>query len=98
MKFDVPEEDDLREVLFKAIEDLNDGDETDMSKIYTKPVAVPLEAEWTGYRQDATDAEPEPAGLSEKEKYAKLMETTTSKVTILYFHGGAMCTYSQGPR
>jgi hypothetical protein len=98
VKFNVPEEDNLREVLFKAIEDLNDGEEKDMSKIYTKPVAIPLEAEWTGYRQDATDTEPEPADLSEKEKYAKLMETATSKVTILYFHGGAMCMYSQGPR
>jgi acetyl esterase/lipase len=90
VKFDVPEEDDLREVLFKAIEDLNDDEEKDMSKVFTKPVAVHLEAEWTGYRKDATDTEPEPAGLSETEKYSKLIEETSSKVTLLYFHGGAM--------
>lgn len=85
VKFDVPEEDDLRQAMFKAIDDMKEGQEQ-----YTKPDAVPLEAEWHGYRPDVPDNAPEPEGLSEKEKYDNLMKEVKSKVTFLYFHGGAM--------
>ncbi|KAF2712692.1 acetyl-hydrolase [Pleomassaria siparia CBS 279.74] len=83
-----PEEDALREMLFKAIEDMREG--KGEGDVYTKPAAVPLYAEWTGYRDLADDKSSEPTGLSESDKYAALMKETTSKVTILYFHGGAM--------
>ena len=79
-------EDDVRQLLFKAIEDMGDGKEQ-----WTQPASQPLEGEWNGYRASARDDnEPEAPGLSEQEKYANLMQETSSNVTILYFHGGAM--------
>ena len=80
-----PGEDDVRQLLFKAIDDMGAGTET-----WTKPEATPLEGEWNGYRAGARDDEPEPADLSEQQKYDALLKETTSDVTILYFHGGAM--------
>jgi acetyl esterase/lipase len=85
VKLDVPEEDDVRQLMFKAINDMGTGEEQ-----WTKPDQRPLEAEWDGIRAGAQDNEPEPADMSEKEKYDNLMKETKSKVTILYFHGGAM--------
>lgn len=85
VKLAVPEEDDVRQMVFKAINDMRTGEET-----WTKPDSQPLEAEWNGYRADAKDDEPEPSSLSEQEKYHSLTKETKSKVTILYFHGGAM--------
>jgi acetyl esterase/lipase len=85
VKLNVPEEDDIRQMMFKAIDDMSVGGEQ-----WTKPDQRPLEAEWDGYRADVKDDEPEPAGMSEKDKYESLMKETKSKVTLLYFHGGAM--------
>ncbi|KAF2828500.1 hypothetical protein CC86DRAFT_193929 [Ophiobolus disseminans] len=85
VKLSVPEEDDARQLVFKAINDMGTGGET-----WTEPENRPLEAEWNGYRASAKDDEPEPASLSEQEKYDALKKETTSKVTTLYFHGGAM--------
>jgi acetyl esterase/lipase len=85
VKLASPEEDDVRQMLFKAIADMGTGDEQ-----WTKPDTRPLEAEWNGYRAGARDDEAEPAGMSEQEKYDAMMKETTSKTTILYFHGGAM--------
>ncbi|KAF2033626.1 acetyl-hydrolase [Setomelanomma holmii] len=79
------EEDDVRQMLFKAINDMGTGEER-----WTKPDTRPLEAEWNGYRSDARDDEPEPADLSEQEKYDNMMQETSSKATLLYFHGGSM--------
>ncbi|KAJ9667984.1 hypothetical protein H2201_001789 [Coniosporium apollinis] len=78
-----PPEDDLRQALFKAIDDMKEGDET-----YTRPTLEPVEAEWTGYRANVAKDAPEPS-ISEEEKYQNLMKEVTSDVTILYFHGGA---------
>lgn len=80
-----PEEDDVRQMMFKAIEDMGTGEET-----WMKPEQRPLEAEWNGYRADAKNDEPEPSSMSEAEKYENLVKETKSKVTLLYFHGGAM--------
>ncbi|KAI8937234.1 hypothetical protein NX059_006443 [Plenodomus lindquistii] len=85
VKLSVPEEDDVRQLVFRAIEELGTGSET-----WTKPDNKPLEAEWNGYRTGVTADEPEPTGMSEQEKYDNLIKETTSKVTVLYFHGGAM--------
>ena len=80
-----PDEDDARQLVFKAIEEMGDGTEK-----WTKCDMHAVEGEWQGSRAGVSDTEPEPTGLSEKEKYAKLMAEVTSKVTLLYFHGGAM--------
>lgn len=85
VKLEVPEEDDVRQMLFKAIADMGTGEE-----LWTKPETRPLEAEWNGYRAGVKADEPEPSGLDEKEKFESLMKETSSKVTVLYFHGGAM--------
>lgn len=78
-------EDDVRQLVFKAIDDMGTGEEQ-----WTKPESQSLEAEWNGYRAGAKDDELEPAGMSEQEKYDAMMKETTSKTTVLYFHGGAM--------
>ncbi|KAL1799731.1 hypothetical protein ACET3X_000073 [Alternaria dauci] len=85
VKQNVPEEDDIRQLMFKAIEDMGTGDEK-----WTKPDQRPLEAEWNGYRAAVKDDEPEPPSMSDAEKYENLVKETSSKVTLLYFHGGAM--------
>ncbi|KZM21959.1 uncharacterized protein EKO05_0005065 [Ascochyta rabiei] len=86
VKLDVPKEDDVRQLVFKTIEDMGTGNEH-----WTKPETRPLEAEWNGYRADAPDPKaPQPTDRDEKQEYANLMKEVTSKVTLLYFHGGAM--------
>jgi hypothetical protein len=54
VKLDVPEEDDVRQVMFRAINDMGTGEEQ-----WTEPDQRPLEAEWNGIRADAQDNEPE---------------------------------------
>lgn len=77
--------DDIRQLLFKAVDQMGEtGQET-----YTKPALEPVEAEWTGYRAGVGKDEPVPLGLSETDKFNKMMEEVKSDVTILYFHGGA---------
>ena len=72
--------------MFKAIEDMGTGEEA-----WTKPDSRPLEAEWNGYRANAPDPKaPQPTDRDEKQEYANMMKEVTSKVTLLYFHGGAM--------
>ncbi|KAF1932581.1 acetyl-hydrolase [Didymella exigua CBS 183.55] len=86
VKLNVPEEDDVRQLLFKAIEDMGTGKEQ-----WTKPENRPLEAEWNGYRAQAPDPKaPQSADRDEKAEYANLMKEVSSRVTLLYFHGGAM--------
>lgn len=82
---DVPEEDHVRQLVFRAILAMGDGTEK-----WTQCEMHAVEGEWTGGRTAASETEPEPAGMSEKEKYASLMGEVKSKVTLLYFHGGAM--------
>lgn len=86
VKLDIPEEDDVRQLLFKAIKDMGTGEEQ-----WTQPESRPLEAEWNGYRAHALDLKaPQPVHRDEKAEFAGLMKEVTSKVTLLYFHGGAM--------
>jgi acetyl esterase/lipase len=77
-----PEEDDIRQCLFRAFDELKEGDES-----VRPPDILPVEVEWTGYRADAQDLDPEP-DIPEAEKYENLMKEVTSDVTILYLHGG----------
>ena len=78
-----PQEDETRETLFQAIDDLKEESQT-----YIKPSYVPVGAEWTGYRANAQKDSSLPS-ISEEEKYKSLVSETKSSVTILYFHGGA---------
>jgi acetyl esterase/lipase len=78
-----PGEDDIRQALFKSIDELKEGSET-----YTQPELVPVEAEWTGFRATAATTTPEPP-TSEEENYENLMKEVKNDITILYVHGGA---------
>lgn len=81
-----PEEDSIRQALFKVIESLKEPNARPGG--YREPELVPVEAEWTGYRAGATKMSPE-LRIPEEQKYAELMKEVTSPATILYFHGGA---------
>jgi len=76
----------VRDILHRALKDLRDPGlgafEFDM------PELKPVEAEWTGYRKEAS-ADERPPDVSEQAKYQKMMEEVTSPTTILYLHGGA---------
>lgn len=78
-----PEENDIRNVLITAIEDLRGGGEK-----FHVPRLVPVEAEWTGHRANVDSQRLRP-DLSEAQHYERLMSEVSSNVTILYFHGGA---------
>ncbi|KAF2236864.1 hypothetical protein EV356DRAFT_497795 [Viridothelium virens] len=78
-----PPEDETRQALFRAVDDLKDD-----SQAYIRPSCVPVGAEWTGYRASA-DKDSTLPSISEEEKYKSLMSETKSTTTILYFHGGA---------
>ncbi|KAI4717769.1 hypothetical protein E4T48_06029 [Aureobasidium sp. EXF-10727] len=79
----------IANVIFDAIRDLGDGKEE-----FIEPDVARVNAEWIGYRADATDKEELPH-ITEAEKYKFMMreKTRTSKCTILYLHGGGyyMC-------
>ena len=79
-----PGEDDARQLLVRAIDELK----TSPSDVYTIPPTLPVEAEWTGYRPNVDSHRPR-LDLSEEQHYQRLQSDTTSPVTILYFHGGA---------
>jgi len=82
----VPREYDIRNSLFKAIEGLKEPG--DAPGGYEKPELLPVEAEWTGYRSNATKSSSE-LGCSEAQKYKEMMKEVTAKTTVLYLHGGA---------
>ena len=81
-----PEEDDIRQALFKAIETLKDPG--DAPGGYKESELLPVEAEWTGYRAGATKQSVE-LKIPEEQKYAEMMREVSSPTTVLYFHGGA---------
>jgi acetyl esterase/lipase len=83
----VPKEDDVRQALFKTIDRLKDSGEA--SGGYLEPQLLPVEAEWTGYRADATPSSLLP-DISEEEKYKEMMREVSSPATVLYLHGGAL--------
>lgn len=76
--------DGLRERLFKAIRDLGTGEEG-----YTKPSLHDVEGEWVGYRAGVKATALEPAALSERDKYERLLADMKVDITLLYFHGGS---------
>ncbi|OJD40790.1 lipase esterase [Diplodia corticola] len=80
-----PPEDDVLQKLLQAIDDMK----TTGTEHYTIPSLLPVEGEWHGRRAGAAKDTPEPAGLSEAERYARLMQEAGSDAVVLYFHGGA---------
>lgn len=81
-----PPEDSIRQVLFKAIENLKwPGDAPGG---YDHPEMAHVEGEWTGYRSNANLLSRE-LKISEREKYEAMMQEVTSTATIMYIHGGA---------
>jgi acetyl esterase/lipase len=81
-----PEEDDIRQELFKAIEGMKQPGEAPGG--FIAPELLPVEAEWTGYRAGATKQSVE-LKISEERKYTEMMKEVFSPATVLYFHGGA---------
>lgn len=77
-----PQETDVQDKIARCVRELGDGEET-----YTLPEIKAVEAEWTGFRRDATPKELRPPG-SETEMYGTLMGEVKTDVTTLYFHGG----------
>ncbi|KAJ4393388.1 hypothetical protein N0V93_002598 [Gnomoniopsis smithogilvyi] len=87
-----PPDTSIRDVIIRTVESMRtptaDGSPPAPLKDIKWPDAVPVEAEWTGYRKSATSSSTLPPIL-ELEKYAELMREVTSPATVLYFHGGA---------
>lgn len=81
-----PEEDDIRQGMFKAIEALKAPG--DAPGGYKEPQLLPVQAEWTGYRAGATKHSAD-LRITEEEKYTELMKEVSEPTTVLYFHGGA---------
>ncbi|KAK3292772.1 alpha/beta hydrolase fold-domain-containing protein, partial [Chaetomium fimeti] len=80
------EERGLQDAIAKAIDELRNPKVPQPS--YQMPDPAPVEAEWTGYRANATSDSRLP-DVSERELYAEMMKEVKSPVTVLYFHGGA---------
>ncbi|KAK4105205.1 hypothetical protein N658DRAFT_491650 [Parathielavia hyrcaniae] len=81
-----PGETGLQEAIAKAIDGLRNPEAPPPA--YQMPEPAPVEAEWTGYRANAT-AESRLPNLFERELYTEMMKEVKSPVTVLYFHGGA---------
>ncbi|KAJ2904696.1 Esterase [Zalerion maritima] len=83
------EADSINSVVRGAIDDmLEPGAPKPCQTGFRMPDIMPVEAEWTGFRSDASSDSVMP-NIPEDEKFGKLMEETMTKTTILYFHGGA---------
>ncbi|KAH7045333.1 acetyl-hydrolase [Macrophomina phaseolina] len=87
-----PPEDDVRQRLLQAIDDMKTGGET-----YTIPPLLPVEGEWHGHRTNAFKDTPEISGLSEEEKYKRLVAETTSDAVVLFFHAARHRPLCQSP-
>lgn len=79
----------VQDAMIRAIEGLQQDPPLSKDRLLKGfPEALPVEAEWTGYRADATPDSRLPP-VSEEEKYGEMMKEVKSPITILYFHGGA---------
>ncbi|KAL2015449.1 hypothetical protein VTK56DRAFT_5411 [Thermocarpiscus australiensis] len=81
-----PGETGVRDAIAKAIDGM--WDPRTPKAAYQMPEVAPVEAEWTGYRVNATSESRLPE-VSQRELYAEMMADVKSPVTVLYFHGGA---------
>ena len=81
--FPAPQEDDIRQAIIAATKRLGNGDE-----IIEWPQTVPIRVEWTSQRL-SHEKESSRSQISEEVKFLKLMKNVSSRMTILYVHGGA---------
>lgn len=84
-KFDIPPppEQDVKNLLFKAIDAVNDG-----YGEYNHPDMGPIQGLWLGHSSE-TNSNERLATLSEVEKYAAMMKDITTPVVVLYVYGGS---------
>lgn len=82
----------LRDVVVAAVEAMRpaalDGSPPPPLRDVAWPDAVPVEAEWTGYRRGASSSSRLPL-LDEPDRYREMMREVKSPLTVLYLHGGA---------
>ena len=78
-----PEEDDVRQAVVAAIKCLGDGDEK-----FDWPKTASVQVEWTGSRF-SHEKDTSRSQISEETKFVNLMKNFSSRMTILYLHGGA---------
>lgn len=87
-----PKETSMRDVVIRAVESMrqpgSNGSPPPPLKGIEWPEAVPVEAEWQGYRAGAT-AQSRLPPITEAEKYTEMMKEVKSPATVLYLHGGA---------
>ncbi|KAJ6781909.1 hypothetical protein PWT90_09878 [Aphanocladium album] len=79
-----PEDGDVSEHLHSAVAALGTGREQ-----YTKAPLQDVGGEWVGVRHGVSDSQPQPADMSERDKFDSLTEEAETDVTVLYIHGGA---------
>ena len=82
--FPAPVEDDVRQIVLDAIEELVPSSK---DKVYPQPTLANVQAQWTGFRSGVTLKEPEPA-ISEEEKFSNMMREVHNPITIIYMYGG----------
>ncbi|KAK4147499.1 alpha/beta hydrolase fold-domain-containing protein [Dichotomopilus funicola] len=82
-----PGETGLQDAISAAIDGLRDPRVP--VPVYDMPQPVSVEAEWTGYRANATAESRLPEGLSQQALYGEMMKEVKTPLTVLYFHGGA---------
>ncbi|KAA8566775.1 hypothetical protein EYC84_009875 [Monilinia fructicola] len=81
-----PAEDDIRQKLFHAIEDMKPDGAPEHA--FEEPDLMPVEAEWTGHRAGATK-DSKRLHIPEPQQYTEMMKEVNTPTTILYLHGGA---------
>ena len=80
--FPRPADDAHVDALLDAIRDLGNGMER-----HKWLTLADVKVQWTGFRAGVDKNEPEPV-TDEDAKYRNLLVDSTSKITIMYFHGG----------
>ncbi|KAM3563218.1 hypothetical protein MY1884_001368 [Beauveria asiatica] len=86
-----PPEDDVWRQLRGAIAALGGG----TAAAYEAPPLQDVGGEWVGVRHGVSRWAPEPARMTEEDKFARLTAEARTDVTVLYIHGGA--TYLMDP-
>jgi hypothetical protein len=81
-----PPESSVQEELLALVDAMRDP-LMPTSQTKRKTALVPVEAEWTGYREGVPAEEPQ-LDISERAKFGKMMDEVTHPTTVLYLHGG----------
>ncbi|KAI1387434.1 Alpha/Beta hydrolase protein [Hypoxylon trugodes] len=84
----VPPEKGILDALLDVVDGFRGPAARGTAPTFQIPDIVPVEAEWTGFREAATKESTLP-DISEEGKYHELMKECKNPSTILFFHGGA---------